>query len=245
MHEAVMLTVDPLEKGEGVIPTHYVWRHVMTVPKFLGSFEYKYIVRSLEYDETSSRPHKTLCRWEDGQTRIVDLKSVKEEILLKNDTHVNFPSLDIAMAMPPQVVRRSMPPPSDNVIGGAQGSQNNNSIVVSSSVDKESGHNSVNLSMTSLNLSMDFLDGDDDVPPPLPDMQSSSHQPPSPVGLSFLRPASSPHDGSGNVSSPSRLTWGNETGAGEVLQQVVPSMENDTEYQQKLLESAAENLLNA
>ena len=78
----------------------------MTVPKFLGSFEYKYIVRSLEYDETST--HNSLCRWEDGPTRNVDLKSVKEDILLKNDASVTFPTIDM-LAVTPQA-RIAAPP---------------------------------------------------------------------------------------------------------------------------------------
>ena len=216
-----LLTVEPLEKGDGVIPTHYVWRHVLTVPKFLGMFEYKYIVRSLEYDANSTHPHKSLCRWEAGPNRVVDLKSVKEDILLKNDAAVHFPSLEV-------VAKAGM---EDEAVG-AVGEESRDSMNASSQ------HSANNLSLTQLNLSMDFLDGDDDLPPP--STTPTSPQPESPVGLSFLRPAPSPATG-----SPSRLTWGNDTSSASDVVSAVVSTEEDAEYQQKLLETAAENLLNS
>jgi hypothetical protein len=271
--EAAMLTVDPLEKGEGVIPTHYVWRHVLTLPKFIGTFEYKYIVRALQYEESSTNPHNSLCRWEDGPIRSVDLKSVKEDILLKNDLSVTFPSLDMyPVTVPPTRVRSIVPPgvivgghTTVHHYGGGGGDVLSTSASSSRSVSPgETAQHGVQLSMTSLNLSMDFLEGDDDLPPPMS----------SPVGLSFLRPAASPHDGSASTSSvayggdgttsqeqsnkvtqfeklgygtsPGMLSWGTTDTAkvggngGQVL-----DPEDDTDYQQKLLETAAENLLNA
>jgi hypothetical protein len=249
--DAVMLSVEPLEKGEGVVPTHYVWRYVLTVPKFLGSFEYKYIVRSIEYDPNSSNPHKSLCNWESGAKRVVDLKSVKEDILLKNDQSVHFPSPGIVAApvAPPIMPNVNGVLPSVGVVGDLSGIGDLGSVgsVVRNTDHGDSNnnnggsgvlqHNVNNMSMSEFNVSMDFLEGDDDLPPPM-----TTNQPPSPVGLSFLRPASSPHDTSNG--SPSHLTWGADTDiAIPAVIQPVTTEQEDPDLQQKLLESAAEQLL--
>ena len=286
--EAVMLTVDPLEKGEGVIPTHYVWRHVLTVPKFLGMFEYKYIVRSLEYDIHSSNPHKSLCRWESGAKRVVDLKSVKEDILLKNDSAVHFepavagqPEQSGQPGQPehsgqPLAVASTGPDTAHggltSTVGGLVGSMVNDgttNAIDSSNVALSHPNDDLSMasmaSMTEFNLSMDFLEGDDDLPPPMVptsiDGNNTALHPPSPGGLSFLRPAPSPHDPNGNGvglgGSPNRfdsssITWGNDTsgtrdGVGSgVMPVVMPfDTEDDADFQQQLLENAAEKLLNA
>jgi hypothetical protein len=101
-------------------------------------------------------------------------------------------------------------------------------------------------------------------PPMVPtsiDGNNTALHPPSPGGLSFLRPAPSPHDPNGNGvglgGSPNRfdsssITWGNDTsgtrdGVGSgVMPVVMPfDTEDDADFQQQLLENAAEKLLNA
>ena len=86
---------------------------------------------------------------------------------------------------------------------------------------------------------MDFLDADDDVPTSMTTITTPTDG--DGGGLSFLRPAATPQNG---VLSPSRLTWGNET-VSAAPQPVVELSTEEKEREQQLLESAAENLLNA
>ncbi len=222
IEQAVMLSVEPFGPEK---PNHYVWSYVMSVPRFVGSFEYKYVVRSLD----DRMVHSTLVRWEEGQNRVVDLKLAGTDapMLYVDDTDVYFRPLDEFLAKPAP----TLPLESPTAGAAAAAPHGGDDVMGFGSAD---------------DLVSKFVFDDHDLSAGPPRFTQSST-----AGLSLLKPTTTLPKNADTMTPVDVLLAGGD-GAGSMWggsgyrrpQHSPTSSAANRDFQQSLLDKAAESLLN-